>query len=253
MKIILNCDDLGMSMSVNEAIFELMDQGRVTSATLMANAPAFDDAVRRIGKYPDCSFGVHLNLTEFAPLSSHAGLGPLLNEQGDFAGIALINRRDFRWTAALRAGVYAEWSAQIERALAHGVAISHLDSHHHVHTQFGLLGVLKRVRQRSGIPRVRLRRNVGSWTQPMGMARRAANLAWNLTLRHVAGARTTDRFAAFSAFYDQLCCGVAWPGVIELMCHPGSERFAMETALLRGDWRGRMSREARLISYWDLG
>jgi predicted glycoside hydrolase/deacetylase ChbG (UPF0249 family) len=252
MKIIVNCDDLGMSAVVNEAIFELMDQGRATSATLMANAPAFESAVSQTGNYPSCSFGVHLNVTEFAPLSSHAGLGPLLNDHGEFAGLTLIDRREFRWTKALCAGVYAEWSAQIERALAHGVPISHLDSHHHVHTRFGLMGVLKRLRQRFGIPRIRLRRNVGSSTSPMGMGRRATNQAWNLALRYVVWAQTSDRFAAFSTLYDDLCSGATRPGVIELMCHPGNERFVAETALLRGDWRERMSREARLISYLDL-
>jgi chitin disaccharide deacetylase len=53
---------------VNDAIVELMSTGKITSATLMVNAPAFEDAIARISGQKDCSFGVHLYLTMFAPL-----------------------------------------------------------------------------------------------------------------------------------------------------------------------------------------
>jgi predicted glycoside hydrolase/deacetylase ChbG (UPF0249 family) len=252
MKVIINCDDLGMSPRVNEDVFELMGQKRVTSATMMMNAPFLEDAAGQIGRHKDCSFGVHLNLTQFTPLTSHPGLRPLLNEAGEFSGILRSVPLGFRWTRDLRQGVFAEWSAQIERGLALGIPISHLDSHHHVHTQMGLLGVLKQVRERFGICRIRLRRNIGNLAKPIGMGRRTANQAWNLALRHYVQARTTDMFAAFSTFHDELCAGSVLPGTIELMCHPGSDRFAAETALLRGEWRESMSKQTLLASYHDL-
>ena len=42
--IIVNADDLGMSAAVNEATFDLMSRGRISSATLLANAPAAREA-----------------------------------------------------------------------------------------------------------------------------------------------------------------------------------------------------------------
>jgi len=119
MRIIINCDDLGANATVNDRILELMEQRRVTSATLMMNAPAIEDAVRRIGNYPYCSFGVHLNATEFAPLSAHPGLRTLLNDEGEFAGNARRDPINIPLSAAACEGVYAEWCAQIERARAH--------------------------------------------------------------------------------------------------------------------------------------
>jgi predicted glycoside hydrolase/deacetylase ChbG (UPF0249 family) len=252
MKIIINCDDLGMSPRVNEEVFELMDQGCVTSATMMMNAPFLEDAVGQIGRHKNCSFGVHLNLTQFKPFTSHPGLQPLLNDAGEFSGILRSVPPGFRWTAALRQGVFAEWSTQIERGLALGIPISHLDSHHHVHTQVGLLGVLKQVLERFGIRRVRLRRNLGNDASPIGIGRRTANQAWNLALRHYVHAQTTDLFAAFATFHEELCGGRVLPGSIELMCHPGSDHFTAETALLRGEWMGSMSKQALLVSYHDL-
>jgi predicted glycoside hydrolase/deacetylase ChbG (UPF0249 family) len=65
MLLIVNADDLGASEPINEEIFRLMESGLVTSATLMANAPAFHHAIKQIRHFPNCSFGVHLNLTAF--------------------------------------------------------------------------------------------------------------------------------------------------------------------------------------------
>ena len=133
MKIIINADDLGLSPAVNHAIFALMEEGRITSATLMANAPAAEEAAQRLARLPRCSFGVHLVGTELRPLSSHPGLAPLLNEKGEFAG----NLRRISITPAIANGIFAEWCAQIDRALALGVPVSHIDSHHHSHTEPG--------------------------------------------------------------------------------------------------------------------
>ena len=253
MRIIINCDDLGANATVNDRILELMEQRRVTSATLMMNAPAIEDAVRRIGNYPYCSFGVHLNATEFAPLSAHPGLRTLLNDEGEFAGNARRDPINIPLSAAACEGVYAEWCAQIERALAHGVRISHLDSHHHVHTRTRLFGVLKRVQKKFGIRKVRLRRNLpGPRPTLRNRLHFAKNLPWNFALRHFYPTQTVDGFAAFALFHDRLQAGLGFAGSLELMCHPGRDRFAAETALLRGPWRNQLRDEVKLISYNDL-
>ena len=38
-QIIVNADDLGATPKVNDDTFELIDKGKVTSATMIANAP----------------------------------------------------------------------------------------------------------------------------------------------------------------------------------------------------------------------
>jgi predicted glycoside hydrolase/deacetylase ChbG (UPF0249 family) len=252
MKIILNSDDLGISTIVNESILGLMGQRRVTSATLMVNGPSAEDAVRQMGRFKNCSFGVHLNLTQFAPLSGHSGLTPLLDKDGKFLGITQHGISSVPLTRDLKEGIYAEWCAQIESAFAMGVPVSHIDSHHHVHTRFGMLGVLKRIQQRFGIRGVRLRRNLSGTLAPMGIKRRTVNNAWNFSLRHLVNAITTDGFMAFTAFHERLQAGMRFDGIVEVMCHPGSEKYAAETELLSGDWKQRFERDVELISYDDL-
>src|SRR6266516_2916301 len=120
MKVIINADDLGVSTEVNEAIFALMAARRITSATLLANGPAVTEAAGRLSEFPRCSFGAHLNLSEFRPLTSHPGLRPILAEDGCFAG----NRvREIAISPVVRVGIFQEWSAQVERLQSLGVPL----------------------------------------------------------------------------------------------------------------------------------
>ena len=68
--LIINADDLGRSVSVNDAVFEAMSRGLVTGATIMANMPGFDDAVSRaFERGMQNRLGVHLVLTEGCALT----------------------------------------------------------------------------------------------------------------------------------------------------------------------------------------
>lgn len=71
-QIIVNADDLGLSAEVNEAIFRAMEAGVITSATMLSNGSAVIPAARILHRFPNCSFGVHLNLTEFRRLGAES-------------------------------------------------------------------------------------------------------------------------------------------------------------------------------------
>ena len=68
MLIIVSAEDLGTESALNDEIFALIESKTVTSATVIANGPAFAQAAKAIAEFPECSFGVHLNLTVFPPL-----------------------------------------------------------------------------------------------------------------------------------------------------------------------------------------
>jgi len=247
-RIIINCDDLGASKEINDCIFDLMEQRRVTSATLMMNAPQIEDALMRLRSYPACSFGIHLNATEFAPLTTHPGLVPLLNEKGEFAG----NLKTIPLTAEVREGIFAEWCAQIERGLKAGVHFSHIDSHEFVHTVPHLFGVLKGIQRKFHIRKVRLTPNLFRPSESRSLRLWASKYAWTFALRHYVPTITAREFGSFLAFYERLQTGHRSKGSIELMCHPGRKKFEAETELLRGNWRETLARDAQLISYNEL-
>lgn len=249
-RLVVNADDLGHSDAVNAAIFALMESGHVSSASLMMNAPAVEAAIREIARFPGRSFGVHLNATEFPPLCRDPSLAVLCDGTGSLHTEWARGRRHLPRRA--RQAVFAEWCAQVERARDLGVPVSHLNSHHHLHTHPSLFMVLKRVQQRFGIRKVRLARNlfgVGERVRP-GFA--TATAAWNLALRTLYRTRTADAFTTFRTFHERARSDLSWQGTLELMCHPGAEMFEAETHLLASDWRETLADGADIVSYHEV-
>src|ERR1700742_389850 len=69
--LIINADDFGLSSVVNRAILASMEEGLVTSTSMMANMPGFDHAIglARVHAKLAGRIGIHLNLTQGRPLS----------------------------------------------------------------------------------------------------------------------------------------------------------------------------------------
>src|SRR3984957_10042306 len=81
-RLILNADDFGLTPGVNRAIAELHQAGALTSATLMATGPAFDDAVAIAHAHPSLGVGLHIVLTDGLPVSRPASISTLLGPDG---------------------------------------------------------------------------------------------------------------------------------------------------------------------------
>ena len=145
MKVIVNADDPGMTEEVNQATFDLMSKRFVTSATVMANGPAVPNALEGSKRFPACSFGVHLNLTEFRPLSRHEGLEQLLSSDGQFNGVLERTPSTIAKVSAMFVAMANEWCWHIDVVRKAGIFISHLDSHQHVYTIPFVFPVLKYV------------------------------------------------------------------------------------------------------------
>lgn len=145
-KLIVNADDFGYCDSVNEAIISAHKNGVVTSCTIMTNMPGFENGVKLIKENPSLDCGVHMTLTCYKPLiNTHK---TIVDENGYFyrrmpkETIDKINLDE----------VYEEFCAQIDRAIDFGIEISHLDSHHHVHTMGFLKDVTKRITDKYKLP-----------------------------------------------------------------------------------------------------
>jgi len=249
MRLIVNADDLGASPAVNAAIFGLMAAGRVTSATIMANAPAFAEAVSRAVEFPRRSFGLHLNATQFAPLASSPDLKPLLDAAGNFSENAI---RRVKITGPLRAALLREWAAQVQRLLDAGVRVSHLDSHHHVHTIPGLFPVLKELQQKFQIKKIRLSWNVYSPAAPATRLRRLAKSTWNFALKNFHATTVTDGFTSLETFLQAARALPPAMRTVEVMVHPGGGKYEDETRMLAGEWWRTLPFPVEFISYHQL-
>lgn len=248
-KIIVNADDLGISEPVNQAIFEGMRRGVLTSATILANGAAVKAAAQQVHSFPKCSFGIHLNLTEFAPLreSSDTDLAGILNENRCFNGNAI---REIRIDRRMLRAVFREWCCQIETLMRLGVEPSHLDGHHHVHTIPQMLPVLAALRHRYKIRKIRISRNLYEDSLRPAGSLLAKKALFNLALR-IIGFKTTRLFTDLATFLKLHSTHAPQSANVELMVHPGSPD-SEEARLLQGYWPGQLAYEKELLSYNEL-
>ena len=157
-KLIINCDDLGVSKEANLGITDCLLKKKATSASIMANGEFFDHALTNIKeKVPDNWFGLHLNLTEGSALNSDS--------------IKILTDKDFKFNKEPSAFflmnlnrekeiidnlIYLEFKAQILKVKKAGVRISHFDSHEHIHHSPFIYRIIKKLGKEFGINKIRL-------------------------------------------------------------------------------------------------
>src|SRR5258708_3189123 len=157
-RLIVNADDFGFTSGVNRAIVEAHSRGVVTSATLMANGPAFAEAAQLAKTVPGISVGCHVVLIDGQPvlganqvstLSNGDPTAPLFrNDLKIFAARAVVGRLNPE-------EIEAEATAQIRKIQATGIPVSHLDTHKHTHLFPTVLRPLLRAARACGIRALR--------------------------------------------------------------------------------------------------
>jgi chitin disaccharide deacetylase len=144
--VIVNADDFGLCRGVNYGIVDSHRFGIVNSTTMLVNMPGTLHAVELAKVYPELQVGIHLTLTCGRPVSG--GVPSLLDERGYFR----YNSRIFEEKEIDVDEVELEWEAQVDKFLSFGLPLSHIDSHHHVHSFRPLIPVVKRLSERFGVP-----------------------------------------------------------------------------------------------------
>jgi hopanoid biosynthesis associated protein HpnK len=241
--LIVNADDLGWTEGVNRGIAEAHRSGIVTSASLLANGPAFSSAVEFARSTPALGVGVHLNLSDGSPVSAAAAVPTIVNARGELSGgpeniLLRMARRNLR----LRE-VETEWENQIQKISAAGIQPTHLDGHKHVHMLPGLFEIALRLAKRHGIGAVRIsheastlraalscgKKNNSQVVRKQGVQARLLKLLRRnaRVLAERAGIATTDYFCGIAQTGELTVAGVKRllatlpDGTTEMMCHPG--------------------------------
>ncbi|MCP1135713.1 ChbG/HpnK family deacetylase [Paenibacillus polysaccharolyticus] len=127
MKLIVNADDYGITMRVSEGIIHGMKQGLITDTSALVNSVHFEKSSIMALEAGITSMGVHLNLTFMTPVLEASAVQSIVNESGRFY------RKPGLIPSTYDPGeVRAELKAQIEKFLASGLTLNHLDTHHGV-------------------------------------------------------------------------------------------------------------------------
>lgn len=155
-RVIINGDDFGMSEPVNEAVRKAHTEGVLTSATIMANMGAAEEAVKITKELPDLGVGVHLNVSGGKSLCKESVVKALLDDNGEF------RYSQFKlWALAtashsIRKAIFAEFGSQIQWVIDKGIRPTHLDSHYHIHVFPLVYSMVCTLAGRFGIKVIRL-------------------------------------------------------------------------------------------------
>ena len=283
-RLIINADDFGLTSGVNRAIREAGESRAITSTTLMANSPQFDQATALARTLPKLKVGCHVVLIDGQAIENN--VPSLTRSNGSFRS----SLKDFAWAALgkrLAADeIERETAAQIRKIQAQGITVSHVDSHKHTHMFPQVLRPLLRAAQACGVHAVRNPfEPVGSWpmrlvaSTPGLWLRSCGVLTFRLFAREFRKAlremdmATTDGTVGIAATgeLDQTVLlallDAIHEGTWELVCHPGyadadlrasgtrliGSREVELQALSSPETKERLkARGIELISYADL-
>jgi len=203
--LIVNADDFNLTEGVSQGILEAHDRGIVTSTTAFPNFPVSNRVLKALKKRPSLGIGIHLNVTLGNPLLASKLVPSLVDWRGGFA-----RKKDF--PAVSRVELLLEYECQIEHfRQVFGRWPTHLDTHHHVHSDPAVFEVVKQLAYRYRLP-LRLSRCFGREERKLFLS---------------AGVPCVD------ALIEDLNSNSAWTeasllralrsvraGITELMCHP---------------------------------
>lgn len=217
MKLVVNADDFGIDENRTTAILECFRLGAISRTTAMVNMSYFMTAVEVIKSMGLVDrMGLHLNLTEGVPLTARMRECRVFSDGGGcFTG-------DFHRCGKMRLWLPAgtevilrdELRAQIEKFLASGAVLLHIDSHHHVHTDYSVARVLLPLLREYGFKSIRKSRNL---CVGVSFPKRIYKAFFN---RYVTRGRvSTDWFGSFEDF-QQCLNGIGTNDSVEVMVHP---------------------------------
>jgi predicted glycoside hydrolase/deacetylase ChbG (UPF0249 family) len=215
--VIPHADDLGLCHSANEAFRRIADRGVVRTGAVMVPCPSFEELAglaREQGAHVDV--GVHLTLTcewdvhRWGPVTLRGAAGGLVDDEGCM----------WRDNASLHANMdpdaaAAELRAQVEKALAAGVDVTHIDTHMGSVLHPSLAPAYLALGSDFRIPALILRFSEGSLSR-MGIPKEGAG-------KLVALVEALERRAEVPVF----------DAMADLYAHPKGDRLAEYEAKLR--------------------
>lgn len=227
-KLIVNADDFGYDKDTFEWTVKGFEEGKLSSATIMAGMPYTKQAVEYAKRHPQFSFGVHVYFSDEKSISDPNLIPTMIDpETGklwktrDFILRSMSGRISLR---DLKREIKAQ-VCEIANTVGGGVKISHMDGHGHLHRLPLSLLALICLRKELGIKVVRRTQNM--YGAHVGAASKWFNRLIQIPLRMFF--KTTKSFLMTAGkidesrrnwFSEQLAKD--WDGVLEIGVHPGS-------------------------------
>lgn len=221
--LIINVDDFGLSESVNRGVIEVFNQQNLSTASMFANLPGFDDAIKLWKNEPYLDIGLHFNLTYGYPVSDPHDIPSLVDSSGRFRYQDL----DWKKTNWNEEEIKLELGAQWKKLVNTGLKPTHLDSHHYVHNYSIVYVQMSQLASEEKIPMRRTRKPLSP---------RPCLETDHLITEEYHG---PNGLSNLLKVLDKL-----EPGISELNCHPG---YSDKTVVEISDWTTERERELQVF------
>ena len=245
--VIIHTDDNGMCQATVSAFADLVDFGLISSGAVMVPCPWFPQVAAYCRQHPQVDLGVHLTLTSehdrcrWGPISTCDPASGLIDEEGYFYRQSEEVQEHGDATA-----VQAELQAQVARALAAGIDVTHVDTHMGTVAHPKFVSAYVQLAMQHGLPPMILRLDEAGWRK-MGMdGETAAFAAQFVSQLEVQGMPLLDHLVALpleqpagrveraKKTLDSLL-----PGLTHFIIHPAQD--APELRAITPSWPGRVA------------
>jgi hopanoid biosynthesis associated protein HpnK len=250
-QLIVNADDFGISLEVNEAIEFAHKNGVLTSASLMMGGAAVSDALVRARKNPGLQIGLHVTVVDAWPVLSSDKIQAIVEPDGRLISNLWVAGFKYGFSSRSRCAVRAEIEGQFDAFAKTGLSLDHVNTHKHLQMHPFIAKTILALAKEAGTHGVR------SLQEPSG------------PLHDVDGSRSSISMAAFRMYSRALenlswqkgfvrndwLFGLSWSGALsldrlnglienlpkglsELYCHPvsanlqGADGIDQETTAL---------------------
>ncbi len=269
-RLIVNADDFGRSASINAAVIRAYREGILTTASLMVNEPAFEEAVALARANPGLGVGLHLTFLCGHSALPHEVIPGLVTQAQEFSNDPA--RTGFRLFClrTLREQLHREIQAQFSRFRSSGLPLDHVNGHLHMHLHPTVFRILMDEAQALGIQRLRLTRDPlrlnlrlasGQWFYRLAhafifhsLSARARPVLDRKRVRHTEHVFGLLQNARVDEAYIMALLPHLPPGDSELYSHPSLDEFEHEfRALVSPQVREAVKKLGiRLVRYQDL-
>ena len=269
-RLIVNADDFGRSSSINRAVIQAHQRGILTTASLMVNGAAVEEAVELAREHPCLGVGLHLTLSNGTSALPNAEIPDLVDSVGNFSNGPVAAGLKYFALPRFRTQLAREVAAQLEKFRATGLPLDHVNGHLQFHLHPTVFSIILPNARAWGIDRMRVTR------EPFFINARLARGHWLYRISHaiifkILGARSAAILDHSKIRYTPRVFGLLQnarvdenyirkllpqlpAGDSELYSHPSLDEFRHEyDALVSPAVREDVERlEIKLIRYADL-
>ena len=269
-RLIVNADDFGRSSSINEAVVRAHRDCILTSASLMVNETAAEEAVQLARANPRLGVGLHLTLVCGRAALPPERIANLAGADGRFSENAPASGWRYFFQPKCRGELKAEIAEQFAKFHATGLKLDHVNGHLNIHLHPVIFQILMENTEKWKIRGMRLTRDpflanarlaAGQWGYRISHAVIFGLLSnWARPrlerhgVRHTAWVFGLLQNGRVDAKYIESLLRQLPSGDLELYSHPSLDQFKNEFDALVNPAIRELARAqgVQLIRYQDL-